>query len=231
MLRANHRLVRLLGLTGVLVLAFGCSGSSNHTAPPAGGNDASVADGAPSPPEDGGPTPHPDAGSMVDNVVPMVVNDGPPGTSSVDVPFVSITLCVPGTTTCKTIDYVSVDTGSSGLRILASALPSGFALPQQKATTGNSLAECFTFADGYTWGSVRVADVKIGGEVASKGPLQLIGDPAFASVPSACSSTGPSENTLATFGSNGLIGINQIVADCGDYCSDASDVQPGGYYS
>jgi hypothetical protein len=91
--------------------------------------------------------------------------------------------------------------------------------------------ECFQFDDGYTWGSVRQADVKINGEIAVNIPLQLIGDPAFSAVPSDCSSSGPSEDTLVDFGSKGLIGINQIVPDCGSYCSDTSPVQTGGYYS
>jgi hypothetical protein len=51
------------------------------------------------------------------------------------------------------------------------------------------------------------------------------------SVPSDCSSTGSAEDTVATFGSYGIIGLNQIVADCGDYCSDPSDIGTGAYYA
>jgi hypothetical protein len=165
------------------------------------------------------------------NVTPVIVNAGPPGTGSVDVPFVSVTFCVPGTSTCTTIDSISVDTGSSGLRVIASVLPSGFTLPQVNATTGSPLAECMQYADGYTWGSVRSADVKIGGEMAANIPVQVIGDPAFGTVPSDCSSSGPSEDTVADFGGNGIIGINQIIPDCGSYCSDTQNVGTGGYYS
>jgi hypothetical protein len=161
----------------------------------------------------------------------MIVNAGPPGTSSVDVPFVSVTICAPGTSDCQTVDYVSVDTGSSGLRIISSVLSKSLALPQAKARTGDSLAECYQFDDGYVWGSVRLADVKIAGEVAPNIPLHLIGDPAFPSVPGDCSSGGPSENSVASFGSRGLLGINQIVADCGSYCSDRNNVGTGAYYS
>jgi hypothetical protein len=164
------------------------------------------------------------------NVVPVIVNAGPAGTDSVNVPFISVTVCIPGTSTCQTVDYVSVDTGSSGLRILSSAL-SGLALPQVNATTGSPLAECYQFDDGYTWGSVRTADLKIGGETAAAIPLQVIGDPAFTSVPTDCSSSGPPENTVADFGGNGLIGINQLIPDCGDYCADTTNVATGSYYS
>jgi hypothetical protein len=160
-----------------------------------------------------------------------VVNGGPPGTGLADVPFVSVTICVPGTTNCQTIDYVSVDTGSSGLRIISSALSGSQALPQQVATTGEPLVECMQFASGYTWGSIRLADVKIAGEVAAGVPIQLIGDPAFSSVPSDCSSSGPSNDDLSSLGSNGLLGINQIVPDCGDACANPNEILVGAYYS
>jgi hypothetical protein len=169
--------------------------------------------------------------SAAGNVAPLVVNAGLAGAMSIDVPFASVTLCVPGTTTCQTIEDVSVDTGSSGMRVLASALSGSVALPQKTATTGEPLVECLQFADGYAWGSVRWADVKVAGEVAAHVPIQVIGDPAFASVPSECSSSGPSDDTVATFGSNGLLGINPLVPDCGASCADTSHVQAGAYYS
>ena len=55
------------------------------------------------------------------NVQPIVVDPGPAG-DYVNGSFTSVTVCVPGTTSCQTIDGVLVDTGSSGLRILSSAL-------------------------------------------------------------------------------------------------------------
>jgi hypothetical protein len=168
-------------------------------------------------------------GGTGSNVAPLIVDNGPSGAGgSANVPFVSVTLCAPGTSSCQTIDHVSVDTGSSGMRVLASAL-TGVTLPQVDATPGNPMAECFTFADGYVWGSIRSADVKLAGEVAANIPVELIGDPAFPNVPADCSSTGSSEDTLMTFGANGLIGINQIIPDCGDLCAVASNM--GGYYS
>jgi hypothetical protein len=165
------------------------------------------------------------------NIVPMIV-DGQ--FSGFNVGFISITLCVPGTTTCQTIDHVAVDTGSSGMRIISTVLSGSLALPQVKASTGDPLAECSQFADGYTWGSVRNADVKVGGEIAANIPIQVIGDPAFPNVPSDCSSSGPNESTLDAFGYNGLIGINQLIPDCGDYCTvsdpSQSPPEPSGYY-
>jgi hypothetical protein len=160
----------------------------------------------------------------------MVVNAGPTG-GAYDVPFISVTLCIPGTTTCQTIDSVTVDTGSSGFRVLSSVLASNIVLPQASATTGDPLVECFQFEDGYVWGSVRLVDLKIAGEIAAKVPIQIIADPAYPTVPSDCSSSGPDEGTLAVFGSDGIIGINQIVPDCGPACADTVSVETGAYYS
>ena len=165
--------------------------------------------------------------SASNNVVPVIVDRGPNDIGTADVPFISVTVCVPGTTTCATIDHVSVDTGSTGLRLIASALPSNLKLPQQM-TGGNPETECFTFADGYVWGSVRLADLKLGGESARNMQLQLIGDPAYPTVPSDCQATGTPENTIADFGANGIIGISQSPQDCGTFCTKAAGT---GYYS
>src|ERR1700729_4220682 len=44
------------------------------------------------------------------NVVPLVVDGGPTG-KIINTPFISITLCAPGSTTsCQTIDHIMVDT-------------------------------------------------------------------------------------------------------------------------
>ncbi len=159
------------------------------------------------------------------NLVPIAVESGPAGT--VNTAFVSVTICVPGTADCQTIDHVTVDTGSSGLRILASVLT--LSLPRAQDTTGQPLGECIQFADGYSWGPVAAADVKIAGEQASNLPVQVIGDAAFPTVPSSCSSAGPPENTVQAFGSNGILGIGVFREDCGPACAGAA--VPGTYYS
>jgi hypothetical protein len=65
------------------------------------------------------------------NQIPVVVDAGPTR-SSFNRPYVSVTLCAPGTTNCQTIDHLLVDTGSSGIRVLASVLSPALlaALPQ-----------------------------------------------------------------------------------------------------
>jgi hypothetical protein len=221
-----------LVLSVVLAIASAAVACGGHSASIGEGGGGSGGAGASSSSSGGGTPVGVDGGTLSGpNVAPVVVNSGLPGAPSFDVPFVTVTLCVPGTDTCETIDDVTVDTGSSGMRVLASALTGLRSFPQQVATTGDPLVECMQFDDGYTWGSVRLADVKIAGEVAGKIPIQVIGDPTYTNVPTDCSSSGPSENTLSTFGANGLIGINQIIPDCGDACADAADVLAGAYYS
>src|SRR5207248_2177278 len=65
------------------------------------------------------------------NVEILTVDAGPAG--GVNTAFVSVQVCVPGTTTCQTIDHVEVDTGSIGLRILADV---PFTLTLPPATNG-----------------------------------------------------------------------------------------------
>jgi hypothetical protein len=117
------------------------------------------------------------------NVAPITVNSGPTG-NYVNGAFASVQVCVPGSSTCQTIDGVLVDTGSSGLRILSSTLT--ISLPQQNAADGNPVVECFPFVSGYTWGPVQSADLEIAGEKASSTPIQVIGT--NTAVPGSCSS-------------------------------------------
>jgi hypothetical protein len=162
------------------------------------------------------------------NVQPITVDGGPVGIP--DLAFTSITICAPGSTTaCQTIDHILVDTGSVGLRIVASVLAPGLALPQQVDATGNPLVECVQFADGFTWGPVKVVDLTIAGEKASSLQMQVIGDAAFPVVPASCSNSGPPENTVPTFGANGLLGVGLFLLDCGAACVQSAI--PGAYYS
>jgi hypothetical protein len=162
------------------------------------------------------------------NVLSVVVDSGP-SSNSFNTLYTTVTICVPGSTTeCQTIDNVQVDTMSYGLRILGSVLT--LALPVAHATDGNSLAECTTFADGFSWGPVASADIQLSGESASAVPIQVIGASNFAAVPAACSATGPTEeDTVATFGANGILGIGVFEQDCGSGC--ASNANSGFYYS
>ncbi|WP_414696337.1 DUF3443 domain-containing protein [Paraburkholderia sp.] len=150
------------------------------------------------------------------------------GVSNVpNMPFVSLTICAPGTSQCQTIDHVLVDTGSWGVRVFASQLPASMNLPQQKDASGNLVAECMQFFDGYTWGAVKLADVQIGAETAASLPVQVI-DPGYASLPSDCSSLGASRNTPSTLQANGILGIGVFKHDCGAAC--VTQALAGTYY-
>jgi len=210
-LAATAARVAGLGLSAVLCLAvLSC-----------GGSDAGVDSGGSS----SGGTP-PTTGS---NVVSVVVDAGPLPTTNADTNtlFTTVTVCVHGTTTCQTIDHIQVDTGSYGLRILSSVLT--LALPVQTTSNGDAVVECTQFVDGYSWGPVALADAQISGETASSVPIQVIGDPNYATVPSACSSIGPAEDTVAQFGANGVLGIGPFAQDCGSNC--AGDASIGDYYA
>jgi Protein of unknown function (DUF3443) len=161
------------------------------------------------------------------NVATAIVDSGP-ANNSANTLFVSVTLCVPGSTTnCQTIDHVEVDTASYGLRILSSALT--VALPVQTLNSGASLLECTNFVQGYSWGPVVAADVQIAGETASSMPLQVIGSSTYTTVPDDCTSLGTAVDTVADFGANGVLGVGPFVLDCGETC--AQEATPAAYYA
>jgi len=214
MMRANL-VVALLATLGVV----GCGG---------GGSTVSGANNS----GGGGGTPPPGS-----NVQSVIVDNGPSIIASGNSPavntlYTSVTICVPGTSTCQTIDHIQVDTGSSGLRIISSSASGGVLtlnLPQQKDSSGNALAECVQFVDGSSWGTVRTADIKIAGEVASNQAVQIIGDAAYtAPTGSPCSGSGTTENDVASFGANGILGVGPFIQDCGPACTQTGN---NTYYS
>jgi uncharacterized protein DUF3443 len=179
----------------------------------------------------GGSSPTPTSGSSgspVDNVVPIVVNAGPTN-NTVDGLYASVTICVPGTSTCQTIDEVQVDTGSVGVRLLASQVT--LSLPPVSDGNGRPIGNCGTFADkSYAWGPVVTADVQLAGEKATSVPIQLIGEASFPDAPSACSNGGTAANTPDALSARGLLGIGVFRQDCGPACSGAGSA-PRVYFS
>jgi hypothetical protein len=161
------------------------------------------------------------------NVIPISVDSQYYG--GINIPYVSVTICSPvNPTLCQTIDHITVDTGSSGLRILASAIsPALSNFPQQTtiASGGNPVAECMPYALGYTWGSIRFANIQIGSETVGNLAIQVISDPAVSTIPSACSGLGNPMNTGASLGSNGLLGVGLFAQDCGSYCASGTNNQ------
>jgi uncharacterized protein DUF3443 len=184
-----------------------------------GGSDGTASNG-------GGTPPPPPANTA--NTASVIIDAGPSAASgSVNTMFTSVTVCVPGSTTnCQTIDHIQVDTGSYGLRLLSQVLT--LTLPVEKLANGDSLAECTQFVDGFSWGPVVTADLQIAGETAHSLPVQAIGDSRFTNIPAGCSGTGGTEeDTVATFGANGILGIGPFELDCGDCDTVANN---GFYY-
>jgi hypothetical protein len=143
------------------------------------------------------------------NVLSIAVNSGPTGNYP-DAAFASVTVCIPGTSNCQAINGLLVDTGSSGLRILSSALT----LPlTQQTSNSNPVFECLPFISGYTWGPVQTADLQIAGETASSVAIQVIGTSTTA--PTSCSDNGTADDTLSTLGTNGILGVGLFAQDCG----------------
>ena len=159
------------------------------------------------------------------NVVAITVDSGPDGSFYVNGPFATITLCEPGTDNCQTIDHLLIDTGSTGIRVLESVVD--LDLPAATSSSGMNLAQCLPFMSGSSWGPVRTADFKIGGETASNMRIQLIGELTYP-MPSSC--TGTPITGLDTLGSHGILGVGLTVEDCGEACASQGLSNPGLYY-
>ena len=209
--KASIPILSSLGLISLFLLA-GCGGSSTTSTP--GGNTITTSG---------------------QNVAQIVVNAGPPELASVggavDTAFMTVTVCVPGTSTCQTITNVAVDTGSEGLRILNSKL--SVSLPN----ASGGLAECNQFVDGYTWGPLATADISIPGtnETASAVPVQIVDDlGTFTGAPGSCTSSSPgSDNSVLGLGAYAILGVGNFRQDCGGACTEPpfGGINPDLYYT
>jgi len=180
-----------VALFAALLLAPGCGGSAGSP----------TAAGAP----------------VVNNVQPVQVDLGPAG-DYVNGIFTSVTICMPGTSSCQTIDDVLVDSGSVGLRLISSRVT----LPLASSTDagGNVIANCASFSDNtYAWGPMSNVSVRMAGEQAASVPIQLIGAPGLPEVPSDCSSGGTAADTVSALGATGVLGIGVFRQDCGEDCA------------
>lgn len=165
------------------------------------------------------------------NRVSLTVDGGPADSGyNVNRLYTDVTVCQPGSTACQTIDHVLVDTGSTGLRLLASVMAAGLNLSRMTGTSGFPLLSCAQFIDNtFAWGPVATADIVLGGKRASTVPIQVIADPGFANPPSGCSGGGTAVSTAAMFGANGIIGLGLFKEDCGPAC--ATTTHNGFYYT
>lgn len=191
-----------------------------------GGGGPSTASTAPA------PVTAPTSPSTANNVLNVKVDAGLTG-NSVNLMFASVTICLPGSTSqCQTIDHIMVDTGSTGLRLLSSALSPLMALNRRTGTGGLPLLNCVQFIDNsYAWGPVAMADVGLGGKTATNVPIHVMADPAYSSLSGPCSSGGTATpiDTVAALGANGILGLGFFKEDCGPAC--AANAANGVYFT
>lgn len=167
----------------------------------------------------------------VQNKLAIAVDAGPANTGyNVNRLYASVTVCFPGSTTqCQTIDHVLVDTGSTGLRLLASALAPGLSLNRTNSSSGLPLLGCMQFIDqSFAWGPIATADITLGGKTAASTPVQIIGDPVFSPLAGSCSAGSPLQ-TAQDLGANGILGLSMQREDCGSLC--ASHPANGVYFT
>lgn len=211
-------MVRRLGLLLAALLVAGCGGGGSGSSASSGaGTVETTAPVVVTPPATVNTAPVTlDAG-------PAALQVGADGYSAFNQPYVTVTLCAPGTATCQTIDHVILDTGSVGLRILKPVLNPTLsaALPAETDTTGDPVGECYQYVNSYVFGSVRTADFSIAGESVANMPFQLIADTGdFSTVPAGCSAGGGTDiQTVQDFGANGILGVGTTTTDCGAYCT------------
>jgi hypothetical protein len=221
----------LIALLAALSLA-GCSG---------GGSGASSAPVTPTPTPSPTSTPTPTPSPVANTATvtldagPAALGAGPNGYAAFNEPYVTVTICAPGSTaTCQTIDHIILDTGSVGLRIMRPVLDPALlaALPAETDGSGNPVGECYQYVNSYAFGSVRKADLSIAGEKVAGMPFQAIADGGnFTTVPSSCSAGGGDAiATVQDFGANGIIGIGTTTTDCGSFCTVAGGSSAAIYY-
>ena len=212
------RILAIIAFSSLTLLTACGGGSSNSTSSTSGSGSSGS------------------SGSTTSNSVLLVVDSGPsslpPGQGEEDLAYINtLSVCVPGTTTCQTIDHVQVDTGSEGLRILSSALT--LSLPQQTSGS-NIVSECVTFGDNtFVWGPVAGADIQIGGtggELAKNVPIQIINSStATPAPPSSCGSGDTQISDVTGLGANAILGVGLFRQDCGGGCATSLN-NPGLYY-
>jgi hypothetical protein len=126
---------------------------------------------------------------------------------------------------------VQVDTGSVGLRVLASKVKSLGLLPVEISSSPAPVVrtwECLPFVIGGLWGANARAIVGLGRQKTGELAIQLIeDDPAAALQPTADCFKAADNSILSSagaLGSNGILGVGSTNLDCGSVCLDGSYV-------
>lgn len=172
--------------------------------------------------------------STTANVLTVIV-DGQPYVNGVytglpNALYATINICVPGTTTCQSVFNVQVDTGSSGLRLLSSAIY--IPLTANTNSSGNVLANCGRYSDGSVqWGVMSTVDMPLAGELASSLPVQLIGAANAPPVPAGCAAGTVTDQPPIPAGANGVLGVGFRLQDCEAACVASPPALPATYFA
>ena len=118
---------------------------------------------------------------------------------AVNTPVVTLTICVPNTSTCEDVPNILVDIGSTGLR-LSHTLSIASKLPQE--SENGPITECYGFVSGYNYGPVVTATVTLANQSVTV-PVQISNSQL--SAPSTCTNNSISAPFEPYF--NGILGL------------------------
>ena len=183
--------------------------------------------------------PPPPGGSLGKNSFPVVVttfgSNGAP-----NVPMISATLCVPGTTNCTVVSNLLMDSGSEGLRVFATALPGSFVNSLPKTGFG----ECVFFAgNSVMWGPEANVTVEMGEETSGTVPMQIVQQSYGDNGTTCMNDTIQEEKQMGIYDAsnppffdpgsdyNGILGVSFMVQDCGSFCVGSTNSNNGVYFT
>jgi hypothetical protein len=164
---------------------------------------------------------------QTDNNMLVSVSDGPRGfqlAPNANILYATVKVCHPTSGQCVDIDHVQVDTGSVGLRVLASKVQSLGLSPVEVDSGPPALNawECFPFVIGGLWGANATATVGLGRQMTAPLAIQLIEDNPSAALQAPADCQAAADNMILTsagaLGSNGILGIGSTNVDCGYTC-------------
>ena len=231
--------VRLVALCSLVLLVSCGGGGGDSTTTTISGN--GINNAGQSPPVSLNPLP-----VQNDNNLLVRVDDGPKSFQllpNANILYATVKVCHPVSGLCVDIDHVQVDTGSVGLRVLASKVKSLNLPPVEISSSAAFLAslnpqppnnqvlntwECFPFVIGGLWGANAKAVVGLGRQLTSPVAVQLIEDetdPAKAmQSPADCTAKADGNilSSAGALGSNGILGVGSTNLDCGATCQAGS---------
>jgi hypothetical protein len=216
------RLVRLWAVLWISFFLFGCGGGGgDSTTTTISGNGLNTLGQSPAVTT---------RAVQTDNNLLVSVEDGPRGfllAPNANILYATVKVCHPVSGACVDIDHVQVDTGSVGLRVLASKVKSLNLPPLEiSASPVVNAYECFPFVIGGLWGANAKAVVGLGRQLTGPVAVQLIeDDPAAALQPTEdCKAAADYKilDSAGALGSNGIIGVGSTNLDCGSVCLDGS---------